>query len=164
MEPKLERRLSKELNSNELKKRLKDIDNIDDFDFDKIDLLRGETPDDIKEKCLKLCQDYLSGNWCQQTQDTIELKRISGGLTNQLYYCGIIDKSDDEEVPQEVAIRLYGRKFFDSCDNEGNERLSDVVIGLMVSETNLGPKIYGVFEEGQIHRFYKVSYNNHVNN
>ena len=116
-----------------------------------------ETPEDIKEKCLKLCQDYLFGNWRRQTLDTIEVRRISGGLTNQLYYCSIIEKTAEEDVPQEVVIRLYGRKYFDSCENDGYERLSDVVIGLMVSETNLGTKIYGVFEEGQIQKFYKVS-------
>ena len=155
MEPKLERRLFKDIGSDV--KSFKEIQSIDDLDFDKIDLLKGETPADIKERCLKMCQDYLTGNWIQQTLDTIEVTRVSGGLTNQLYYCAIINKCEKEAVPQEVAIRLYGHKYYDSCDNENNERLSDVIIGLMVSEKDLGPKIYGIFEEGQIQQFYKVN-------
>ncbi len=44
------------MNNNE-KNKLKDIQSIDDLDFDKIELKRGETPPDIKEKCLQLCKD-----------------------------------------------------------------------------------------------------------
>jgi hypothetical protein len=58
---------------------------------------------------------------------------------------------------QEVAIRLYGRKYFNNLNCEGNERLTDVIIALLVSEYKLGPKIYGLFESGQIQHYYKVS-------
>ncbi|XP_054157309.1 choline kinase alpha-like [Oppia nitens] len=77
-------------------------------------------------------------------------------MTNQLYYCGIVNKSDDkQEVPQQVAVRLYGPKYFNNKDCDGNERLTDVVIALMVSQNKLGPKIYGIFDGGQIQAFYK---------
>ncbi|XP_054157304.1 choline/ethanolamine kinase-like [Oppia nitens] len=138
---------------------IKDLTNCEDIsqiDLDKLELLRGDTPDDIKDQCLKLCQQYLAGNWLQQTVDTIKIERVSGGMTNQLYYCGIVDKSDDkQEVPQQVAVRLYGPKYFNNKDCDGNERLTDVVIALMVSQNKLGPKIYGIFDCGQIQAFYK---------
>ena len=134
----------------------KNLNSLDDFDFNNIELSRGQTPQDIKEKCLQLCKDYLSGNWCQQTVQTTEVRRITGGLTNQLYYCGIIQKSESEDVPQEVAIRLYGQKFHDPAENVDNQRMSDVVIALILSQNNIGPKVYGVFDEGQILKYIQV--------
>ncbi|CAG2121610.1 unnamed protein product, partial [Medioppia subpectinata] len=121
------------------------------------DLIRGETPVDIVDTCLELCKQYLSGVWTQQTVDTIEVKRITGGLTNQMYCCRI--KSDGEEspqtaVPREVAIRLYGRKNL-ITDGSGGERLGDIIIGLMVSHNGLGPRVYGMFNGGQILAYYK---------
>ena len=137
---------------------LKDVKNMDEIDFEKLDLIRGKTPHDISEKCLKLCKEYLAGNWIQQTLDTIEVRRVSGGMTNQLYYCGILSPSGTSTVPQEVALRFYGEKYFNKFDQESKERLTDVIISLLISESRLGPKIYGIFEGGQIQHFYKVSF------
>ena len=126
-------------------------------------MVRGETPEGIEERCLQLCKDYLSGNWLQQTVDTIQFRRIMG-FSNELYYCGIGEPSHTAGVPQEVAIKLYGKKWCNNLNSDGNdritdmcsERLSDVVVALMVSESNLGPKVYGVFPEGQITHFCNV--------
>ena len=137
---------------------LKDAKSIDDIDFSKIQLQRGQTPKDIIEKCLGLCKDYLADHWTKQTSETIEVQRVSGGVTNQLYYCRIREPSLSSNMPQEVAIRLYGAKHMNTNDCGQNERLTDVVIGLMVSENGLGPKVYGIFEEGQIQQYYKVNY------
>ena len=133
-------------------KSFKDIKSLDELDFDKIELVSGETPTDIKDKCLQLCKDYLSGNWAQQTIDSIQVRRITGGLINQLYYCGISQPNNSEDVPQEVAVRLYGDNILGS--DEG--RLRDTVLALIFSEKNLGPKVYGLFEGGQILKYYKV--------
>ena len=40
---------------------LKNLKSIDDWDFHNVEQIRGQTPHDINEKCLKLCKDYLSG-------------------------------------------------------------------------------------------------------
>lgn len=128
------------------------------FDFkDQSQWLRGETPEDIKDKCFDLCRQYLGGVWLEVTIDQFVVNRISGGLTNQLYYCAVEDSSEkfSERVPQEVAIRLYGDKHMNQ--EEVNERLNDVVIAVMVSQNGLGPKVFGLFEQGQIMAFHKVS-------
>ena len=135
---------------------LKDVKSLAEIDFNDFNLIRGKTPEDIQQKCLKLCKEYLASNWNQQTIDTIEVRRITGGLTNQLYYCGIKSPCNTSIAPQEVAIRFYGEKYYNRIDAESNQRLTDVVIALLVSENQLGPKICGVFEEGQNHQFYKV--------
>jgi len=128
-----------------------------DLDLGKIEIFRGATPQDIKQRCHQLCKDYIGGNWLKVNTDEIEVKRLSGGFTNQLYYCAIskpVQPIGDE--PQEVAIRLYGGKHFINVGCEENERLTDVVIALLVSQYKLGPKIYGLFEGGQIQQYYKV--------
>ncbi|XP_054157315.1 uncharacterized protein LOC128955668 [Oppia nitens] len=152
--------MSKDINdnpvngSNKVIKNIEDITSMDDLDLDKIDLVRGETPIDINDQCLQLCKDYLSGEWIQQTVDTITVTRITGGLTNQIYYCGINEPNPTSKVPQEVAVKLYGKKFIkNSSDNY--ERLPDVIIDLMISENQLGPKVYAIFEHGQIIKYYK---------
>jgi hypothetical protein len=127
------------------------------IDFSKLEILRGKTPEDIKQRCFQLTKDYLGGVWLNISIDEIEVKRLSGGFTNQLYHC-VISKpmQPDGDEPLEVAIRLYGGKHFNNLNCEGNERLTDVIIALLVSQNKLGPKIYGFFESGQIQHYYKV--------
>ena len=120
----------------------------------------GATPDDIQDKCLKLCHDYLGGVWNSQTKDTITVKRLTGGMLNQLYYCSIdgINGTTDEDrdVPKEVAIKLTQKKPFLEEDEsqEKNRLLGELIVTLMVSENGLGPKVYGVFEGGVILKYY----------
>jgi len=118
-------------------------------------ITRGETPEDIDDKCFKLCGEYLGGIWNQITKEQINVRRITGGYTNQLYYCGLAEgiKPIGDE-PKEVSIKIYGKKWFMS--NQNNERLSDMVIILLASEHNLGPKIYGVWNDGEIGEYIEV--------
>ena len=148
-----------ELKSNESKNSTKVEKKEKIMDLDNQVLVRGDTPEDIKERCLQLCKDYLSGNWIKQTVDTINVRRISGGLVNQLYYCGICEPLDTQGVPQEVAIKLYGEDVINkTVDNFINDKLNHVIIGLMFSNNGLGPKIYGHFEGGIIQKYYQVLY------
>ncbi|XP_054157311.1 uncharacterized protein LOC128955663 [Oppia nitens] len=135
-------------------KNSEDISSINELFVGNTELYRGETPIDINDQCLQLCKDYLSGEWIQQTVDTIAVRRITGGLMNQLYYCGINDQNITSKVPQEVAILFYGEKITKAKDNN-YERLNDVIIDLMVSENQIGPKVCALFEHGQIQHYYQ---------
>ncbi|CAG2115101.1 unnamed protein product, partial [Medioppia subpectinata] len=140
---------------------LKDCKRVEDVNFAELEIIRGQTPDDINDRCLQLCQQYLSGIWSQQTADTIHVRRLTGGLTNQLYHCSLNRQSSDTDVgaegcaPREVAIRLYGSKYVNINGTDGNERLTDIIIALLASRSRLGPKIYGLFEGGEILAYYK---------
>lgn len=78
------------------------------------DLVRGTTPKDIEERCLSLCQAYIGGTWstAKSTED-VNVKRISGGLTNQLYHVQLKDSLPRVantiylDEPTDVAIKLY---------------------------------------------------------
>ncbi|XP_054157292.1 choline kinase A2-like [Oppia nitens] len=115
-------------------------------------LERGRNVDNYKEKCHQLCQQYLGGVWLDTTVEDMKIRRLSGGLTNQIYYCGIDEKlsTTGDGVPHEVVVLYYQDKHF-----KENERLSDTVISVMMSDNNLGPKLCGVFPGGQIQKFYK---------
>lgn len=127
------------------------------------DLKRGTTPDDIKKKCLDLCKKYIGGTWDTVNEEDIEVNRISGGLTNQLYYVGLKDTVQQipepvvVDEPREVTIKMYLAKHFKN-KSETNERLNDTIISTIVSEINIGPKLYGVFENGVVQAYYTVSY------
>ena len=128
----------------------------------------GKTPDDIKDKCLILCQDYLSGVWLTQTIDNITVERLTGGMLNQLYYVSIDSVTNGNngqveevsDVPTEVAIKLTQKKpLLEESESEEKERLlGELVVNLMVSENGLGPKIYGVFDGGVIQKYYRVCF------
>ncbi|XP_054157051.1 choline/ethanolamine kinase-like [Oppia nitens] len=134
---------------------INNIKNFDEIDFLSMELTRGKTPEDIKERCLQLCQDYIAGDWIRQTVDTIEVIRITGGLTNQLYKCSIIEPIGSTTDPSVVAIRLYGSKYYNKDICDGSERLSDIIIAMMMSVKKLGPELLGVFTGGDITAFYK---------
>ena len=118
--------------------------------------LNGETPKDIQQICLNVCQKYLSGIWRKQTEDSIEVTRLTGGNINQIYLCRIIDGNKiDTNQPKEVIVRLYGTKY-KVFNSETLSRFNDHIIAALISELNLGPKVYGVFEQGQLLKYYKV--------
>lgn len=134
-------------------------------DIKQEDLIRGNTPDDIEQRCYDLCKEFIGGTWSHCTIDDLTVKRISGGLTNQIYYVGIKDSVDlkcnsvykNGNEPREVAVKLYQKKHLDF--GMGNfERLNDTIITTIISELNIGPKVYGIFEDGVIQEYYKVSW------
>lgn len=122
----------------------------------------GETPDDIVDKCLEMCQNYLGGVWMKQTNESITVRRLTGGLMNQLYYCAINGTEGKEQmertVPLEVAIKLTQKKaFLEETESEEKKRLmNEMIVQLMVSERSLGPKVYGIFMGGVITAYYRV--------
>ncbi|XP_054157312.1 choline/ethanolamine kinase-like [Oppia nitens] len=135
-------------------KNLKDFETYEEFDMRLIEQIRGETPADINDKCLQLCKDYLAGDWLNQTLDTIEVTRISGGFSNQLYRCAISNPINLDK-PHEVAVRLYQSKWFNTENSGGFERLNDIVVEILISQHKLGPKVLGLFDGGEIQLFYK---------
>ena len=111
--------------------------------------IKGQDSNDCKQICLQLCRNYLSGNWLNVTLDDIQVERLSGGMTNKIYKCKTIYDSE------EVVVRLYGDKY-DLKTCHPNNRFYDGLVAMIASVENLGPKIFGIFEEGQLLEYYKV--------
>lgn len=130
-----------------------------DIDSSPNDVKSEESSEDLHQKCFQLCKDYLGGVWMSLSFDDIVVNNIRQGLSkNNLFYCAVNSdkRRDDAKEPQEVVIRFYGKKHFITGGEVKDQRLTDAVVAVLASERNLGPKIYGLFEGGEIMKFYKV--------
>src|ERR1044072_4858684 len=84
------------------------------------DGFRGAKLEDIERRCLSLCQQYIGGSWLAAEDETkdIEVIRITGGLTNQIYKIALRDhvatRRNDvyQEEPRVVSIKFYQPKHF----------------------------------------------------
>ncbi|CAG2117578.1 unnamed protein product, partial [Medioppia subpectinata] len=116
------------------------------------EILRGETPEDINQKCLDVCHRYMDGIWRDITADQLSVSRISGGFTNLTFRCSLTGGAEPvADEPRDVFVRFYGPKWIP--ETEADERLSDVIVNLLASEHDLGPKIYGIFSDGMIGQY-----------
>lgn len=129
------------------------------------EIIRGTKPEGLEKKCLELCQSYIGGSWLQTTDIAdITVTRITGGLTNQLYRVQLNENvkrvlnSIYSDEPGEVAIKLYMPKHMKSFNEADGERLNDIIILTILSQLGIGPKVYGIFNEGVIQEFVDVSF------
>nr|XP_046917086.1 probable ethanolamine kinase [Dermatophagoides farinae] len=130
-------------------------------DINPNDLIRGKTPDDINERCFKLVQIYMTNNdqWkrlCKTTND-LNVRRITGGMTNQLYYVGL--KNGINEIDNDaITIKFYQSKHFKKDIINGDtddERLNDTIISIIISEQGIGPKVFGILSDGIIQSYHE---------
>ena len=78
----------------------------------------------------------------------------SGGLSNLLYYCSL--PSTHTPVtgePSQVLLRMYGQLL-----EKNDTKITDSVITMLLSERNLGPKLYGIFPGGRLEEYIPVSF------
>ena len=115
-------------------------------------IIRDGDQQNVDEKCLDLCRTYVAGDWLNVGLENVEIKRLTGGLTNRIYVCKAITGSTDE-----VVIRFYGDKYDDiKTFDKQSPRFDDGLIAYIASEAKLGPEIYGLFVNGQVMKYYKV--------
>ncbi|KAH8303982.1 hypothetical protein KR044_010624, partial [Drosophila immigrans] len=55
------------------------------------------TLEEIRYAASRICRDYLTGRWKVATPEQLVVKRISGGLSNFLYYVSLPDLDDFDE-------------------------------------------------------------------
>lgn len=123
------------------------------------DYIRGETPANIKEKCLELCRSFIGKEWNFVTKlNDINVTRIIGGLSNQLYRVQLKKDIVYENVAEscyDVAIKLYQPKIPKCFNPNDGERLNDTIVLTLTSLIGLGPKVFGIFNDGVIQAYYK---------
>ncbi|XP_053672183.1 choline/ethanolamine kinase [Anopheles nili] len=52
-------------------------------------LVKANSPTEMRDIAARICRDYLTGAWKTISADELQLKRISGGLSNFLYYVSL---------------------------------------------------------------------------
>lgn len=110
--------------------------------------------DDMRDKAYNICRKFLSGTWKKISSHDMVFKSVSGGLSNLLYYCSLPETHTPlYGEPSQVLMRMYGQ-----IPSEGNEStVTESVICTLLSERNLGPKLYGVFPGGRLEEYIPVS-------
>lgn len=123
------------------------------------DMIRGPTPANIDRQCQLLCGQFIGGSW---ETCPVEVERIAGGMTNQLYRVSRKDSNQPchsiyaNDEPKIVTVKLFQPMFINSCYGD-NGRLSDMFVSMIMSELAIGPKLYGVFPDGVIQSYHPVS-------
>lgn len=82
------------------------------------------------------------------------LLSFSGGLSNHLFLCSLPSTHTPlKGEPSQVLLRMYGQLH----DDEGDSKVTDSVITMLLSERKLGPKLYGIFPGGRLEEYIPVS-------
>ncbi|GFT22026.1 choline kinase alpha [Nephila pilipes] len=103
----------------------------------------------MRDQAYRICRDYLSGSWKSISSSDMVFRSISGGMSNFLYYCSLPETHTPlVGEPHQVLMRMYGQI------HEGVEaKVTESVIFMMLSERNLGPKLYGIFPGGRLEEY-----------
>ncbi|CAO1332721.1 unnamed protein product [Diamesa serratosioi] len=129
----------------------------------------------MRDIAARICRDYLTGAWKTISAEEIQLKRISGGLSNFLYYVSLPDSKSELMTtgslprtsytsskrprkdsyhnilePREVLLRIYGQTHGESALET---MLTESVVFTLLSERRLGPKLHGIFPGGRIEQY-----------
>ncbi|XP_052837758.1 choline/ethanolamine kinase isoform X1 [Drosophila gunungcola] len=62
---------------------------------------RNATPEEIRQAAARICRDYLTGRWKVVSPENLVVKRVSGGLSNFLYYVSLPDFDDFDELEEQ---------------------------------------------------------------
>jgi len=105
----------------------------------------------MRDKAYDLCRQYLSGSWKTINKDDMVFKAVSGGLTNVLFLCSLPSTHTPlNGEPSQVLMRMYGQIHSTNEQDSSVTKITESVIFMMLSERNLGPKLYGIFPEGRL--------------
>ncbi|CAG4967903.1 unnamed protein product [Colias eurytheme] len=137
------------------------------------------TEEEMREVAGRICRNYLHGAWKTTDPRDLDFKRISGGLSNFLYYVALPsdpaklggfrresspDAEQDHKLkkqmlsahsfsldePKKVLLRIYGQVH---GERAMDAIVTESVIFTLLSERRLGPKLHGVFSGGRIEQY-----------
>lgn len=113
--------------------------------------MSSEITCEMRDRAYRICRDYLHGAWKMISPGEMIVKRISGGLSNMLYYCALpVSQTSKAAEPSEVLLRIYGQVH---GEDALESVLAESVIFALLSERRLGPRLYGVFPGGRLEQF-----------
>uniref|UniRef100_A0A0K0ES68 Choline/ethanolamine kinase n=1 Tax=Strongyloides stercoralis TaxID=6248 RepID=A0A0K0ES68_STRER len=107
----------------------------------------NKLPNDFKIQCMKLAKYYLSGVWQNLSEDDFIVTKVTGGLSNLIFK--ILLPSHIKPIGKEPScalIRIHG-------SSSSLTLIIDTIIFTILSERNMGPKLFGIFSEGRIEEY-----------
>ncbi|KFM65108.1 Choline/ethanolamine kinase, partial [Stegodyphus mimosarum] len=113
-------------------------------------LTDDESLKDMKKEAFEICRSFLLGPWKTLQMENFRFSAVKGGLSNTLYHCALPENCvvKDSRIPKEALLRIYGQ-----FQEDSNVVVKEVVTYMLLAETNLGPKLYGVFPKGRLEEF-----------
>ncbi|XP_068131973.1 choline/ethanolamine kinase isoform X2 [Hyperolius riggenbachi] len=110
---------------------------------------RLELSKELQMRAFSLCREYLRGAWTSIQPHQMRVSVVSGGLSNLLYKCSLIDSVQTQSSePRQVLLRLYGAIL------QGVDSLVlESVMFAILAERSLGPHLYGVFPQGRLEEY-----------
>jgi len=82
---------------------------------------------------------------------------FSGGLSNELFICRLPDNYQiGNAEKRKVVLRIYG-PLYDELVTSVAALISDSVVFALLSEWNVGPKLFAIFPEGRLEELLPVS-------
>ncbi|XP_063782696.1 choline/ethanolamine kinase [Pseudophryne corroboree] len=110
---------------------------------------RLEPSKDLQMRAFTLCREYLRGVWRSIQPHQMRVSVVSGGLSNLLYKCSLIDAVQTQSTePRQVLLRIYGAIL------QGVDSLVlESVMFAILAERSLGPQLYGVFPQGRLEEY-----------
>ncbi|KAM4748580.1 choline/ethanolamine kinase [Rhinophrynus dorsalis] len=110
---------------------------------------RLEISADLHMRAFTLCREYLGGAWRSIQPHHLKVSVVSGGLSNLLYKCSLLDTVQTHSMePRQVLLRLYGAIL------QGVDSLvQESVMFAILAERALGPRLYGVFPQGRLEEY-----------
>ncbi|XP_073964860.1 choline kinase A2-like isoform X1 [Choristoneura fumiferana] len=135
------------------------------------------TEEEMREVAARICRNYLHGAWKSVEPSDLDFKRISGGLSNFLYYVALPEDTSKLKTPECYHDEDHGKSLMRSCSFSADEPrkvllriygqvhgeramdaiVTESVIFTLLSERRLGPKLHGVFSGGRIEEYIPVS-------
>ncbi|CAK1546578.1 unnamed protein product [Leptosia nina] len=134
--------------------------------------------EEMREVAGRICRNYLHGAWKTVDPRDLHFRRISGGLSNFLYYVALpsdvarlggyqrdVSPETEQDMrlkkqlsahsfsldePKKVLLRIYGQVH---GERAMDAIVTESVIFTLLSERRLGPKLHGVFSGGRIEEY-----------
>lgn len=109
-------------------------------------------PFQVKARTHSLCSNLLGGIWKELEIEDIQMKRMKGGMSNMLFLCQLpADRKPIHDEPERVLLRVYFNP------ETENHLVAESVIFTLLSERQLGPRLYGIFNGGRLEEYIVVS-------
>lgn len=112
--------------------------------------ISNEISFDFKKKAHTWCKQYLGGSWRNVSLEEFSIDVLGGGLSNELFICRLPDNYQiGNAEKRKVVLRIYG-PLYDELVTSVGALISDSVVFALLSEWNVGPKLFAIFPEGRL--------------
>lgn len=109
---------------------------------------RDEISSEIRDRAYNICCEHLGGAWNDISPDEMSIAPVTGGMSNFLYSCSLPESTKLlNGEPNQALLRLYGDQ------SRTSDMSLQVQIFELLSSKDLGPKLYGNFDDGRLEEF-----------